>query len=140
MASPCARATSHYPLGTVQIRNNRDQDIHNISLSFYVDGYMSDPRTFVSSESLGPDESKTVPVHALSNSNLLELLERPKISGRIVSSHTYRGQSYHPLHYYVRDPVRDRLPAVPAADATVTVVAPSQTFWPVSHGWKTGTP
>jgi transglutaminase-like putative cysteine protease len=92
----------HYdasPLGTVRIRNNRDQEIHNIALSFYVDGYMGDPRTFVSAESLGAGEAKSVPVHALFDSNLLEVLERTKISGRIVSSYTYRGQSYTDEYY-----------------------------------------
>ena len=92
----------HYdtsPLGTVTIRNNRDRPVHDIAVDFYIDRYMSDPKTCVSALSLEPEESRDIPVFALFDSGILEILESTKVSYKLILRYVYRGKPYTDEHF-----------------------------------------
>ena len=92
----------HYdtsPFGTVTVKNNRDRPIHDIAVDFFIERYMSDPKTCISAVSLGPDESREVPVYALFDSDILEVLESTKVSYKLIMRYVYRGKPYSDEHF-----------------------------------------
>jgi tetratricopeptide (TPR) repeat protein len=80
------------PFGTITIRNNRDEAIHNISVIYFIDTYMHAPRTCVAALSLESDETFDVPINALFNDAVLAVTERSKVSSRIILRYVYKGR------------------------------------------------
>jgi transglutaminase-like putative cysteine protease len=72
------------PVATVRIINNEPNTITDVSLSFFMEQYMRSPTVFASIPRLGPGESTEVPVTALFNESMLDLLENTNANSRVL--------------------------------------------------------
>jgi hypothetical protein len=68
-------------IAKVKISNNEPNAINNIALSLYLERYMNQPTRFAVIPRLGPGETAEIPVTALFNESLLELVENINTSG-----------------------------------------------------------
>ena len=73
----------HNPIATVEIVNEEPNAITDVSLSFFMDSYMSQPWTFAALSRLSSGESVQVPVTALFNEAMLNLTENINANGII---------------------------------------------------------
>jgi hypothetical protein len=62
-------------IAKIQVSNNEPNTIDNVELSLYLERYMNQPTRFASIPHLGPGEAVEIPVTALFNESLLELVE-----------------------------------------------------------------
>jgi hypothetical protein len=72
------------PMAMVRITNNEPNTITGVSLSFFMEQYMRSPTVFASMTRLGPGESADVPVTALFNESMLDLLENTNANARVM--------------------------------------------------------
>ena len=71
------------PVATVKVTNEEPNEITDISLSFFMDSYMSQPWTFATLPRLAPGESAEIPVTALFNEAMMNLTETVTANGTI---------------------------------------------------------
>ena len=71
------------PVATVKITNGEPNDITGVNLSFFMDSYMSQAWTFADIGRIAPGESVEVPVTALFNEAMLNLIETVNANGTI---------------------------------------------------------
>ncbi len=67
-----------HTFGTIQITNQEESTIKDVSISVYIPEYMSQPRRCGEFEELAPREDASVPLYALFNDEVLELTENTK--------------------------------------------------------------
>jgi hypothetical protein len=72
------------PVAMVRITNNEPNAITDVSLSFFMEQYMRSPTEFAVIERLGPGEAVDVPVTALFNESMLDLLETTNANARVL--------------------------------------------------------
>jgi hypothetical protein len=72
------------PVATVRITNDEPNTITDVSLSFFMEQYMRSPTVFASIGRLGPGETADVPVTALFNESMLDLLENTNANSRVL--------------------------------------------------------
>jgi hypothetical protein len=70
-------------IATVVVTNNEPNAITEVSLSFYLERYMNHPTVFASIPRLLPGESIEVPVTALFNESMLDLIETVAANARV---------------------------------------------------------
>jgi len=73
----------HNPIAKVKISNEEPNTITDVTLSFYMDSYMSQPWSFANLPRVSSGESVEVPVTALFNEVLINLIENVNASGVI---------------------------------------------------------
>ena len=71
------------PVAAITVTNNEPNAITDISLSFFMDSYMSQPFTFANIPSLAAGDSIQVPVTALFNTAMMNLTETINANGLI---------------------------------------------------------
>ena len=71
------------PIAMVKVTNEEPNSITDVNLSFFMDSYMGQPWTFASVPRLGPGESAELPVTALFNEAMLNLIENINSNGEI---------------------------------------------------------
>jgi hypothetical protein len=73
----------HNPIAKVKITNEEPNAITDVNLLFYIDSFMGQPWTFAVLPRLGSGESAEVPVTALFNEVLINLIENVNVAGVI---------------------------------------------------------
>jgi hypothetical protein len=73
----------HNPIAKVKITNEEPNAITDINLSFYMDSYMGQPWAFASLPRIGAGDTVEVPVTALFNEVLINLIENINAAGVI---------------------------------------------------------
>ena len=71
------------PVAMLKITNDEPNTITDISLSFFMDSYMSQPWNFANIPSLAPNESVDIPITALFNEAMLNLVENVNANGTL---------------------------------------------------------
>jgi len=71
------------PVATVKVTNEESNAITDVNLSFYMEGFLSQPWTFAAVPRLEPGESAEVPVTALFNEAMMNLTETVNANGTI---------------------------------------------------------
>ncbi len=85
---------SHYndnSFGTAQITNSRRWPIENATVSFYVGQYMENPKASSVVPAIAPGDSASIDLYGLFTSDILEITEGAKLSGRFIIDYTMRG-------------------------------------------------
>ncbi|MGL1891002.1 MAG: tetratricopeptide repeat protein, partial [Spirochaetaceae bacterium] len=70
--------------GSIAIKNNENTSITDISVSFYMEQYMKQPKRCSSIKKIKPGESIDVPLTAFFDSSILELNEKVRSSAQII--------------------------------------------------------
>ncbi|MDR0443025.1 MAG: hypothetical protein LBH44_06435 [Treponema sp.] len=81
----------HNPIAKVKITNEEPNDITDVTLSFFMDSYMSQPWTFATLPRLSQGESVEVPLTALFNDVMINLLENVNAAGIIQTQYRSLG-------------------------------------------------
>ncbi|MDR0496370.1 MAG: hypothetical protein LBH42_02005 [Treponema sp.] len=81
----------HNPIAKVKITNEEPNAVTDINLSFFMDSYMSQPWTFATLPRLSPGESVEVPLTALFNDVMINLLENVNAAGVIQTQYRSLG-------------------------------------------------
>jgi len=71
------------PVAMVTVKNEEPNVITDVNLTFFMEGFLSQPWTFASLDRLNPGESKEVPVTALFNEAMMSLTETINANGTI---------------------------------------------------------
>ncbi len=83
-----------YPIGSAVIYNKEKSDITDISLSFFVERYMDNPKECGKIDRLKPGEEKELNLYALFSDSVLEITEGTKVSAKITVLYTLKGKGY----------------------------------------------
>ncbi len=82
------------PVGKVVLHNWETVPISGISLSFFVERYMDNPKQCKTPDKLDGGEEAEVDLYALFSDSVLEITEGTKVSARITLEYTLKGESY----------------------------------------------
>ena len=77
-----------FPLGAVVIHNGESIDATDITVSFFVEKYMDNPKECGKVEKLEAGKDVTVNLYALFSDSVLEITEGTKVSAKILLSYT----------------------------------------------------
>jgi len=77
------------PLGTFSLRNEENGVIQDLKVSFFVEDYMTAPKTCYTSAEMKKQEAIQVPLLALYRNEILGITENTKVSGEIEVSYTF---------------------------------------------------
>ncbi len=80
------------PIGAVSISNEESGKIEDIRISFYAKRYMDEPKFSAVIPEMKKGESKTIPLFALFNSDVLDITESDKAAARITIDYSYQGE------------------------------------------------
>ncbi|HAK45532.1 MAG TPA: hypothetical protein DCO79_06390, partial [Spirochaeta sp.] len=83
----------HYddnPVGTVELFNNENKDITEVSLSFYVDRYMDNPKQSPVIKTIEPGQSANFDIFGLFSDSVLDITEGTKVSANVILKYTYK--------------------------------------------------
>jgi len=83
-----------FPVGSAVLHNKEKSDISDISVSFFVERYMDNPKECGKIKALSPGKDKTIDLYALFSDSVLEITEGTKVSAKISYSYTFKGKSY----------------------------------------------
>ncbi|MCK5735770.1 MAG: hypothetical protein KAH21_04790, partial [Spirochaetaceae bacterium] len=79
------------PIGAVSITNDESGKIEDIRVSFYTKRYMDEPKFSAVIPELKKGETKTIPLYALFNSDVLNITESDKAAARIAIDYSFQG-------------------------------------------------
>jgi len=79
------------PIGAVSIANEEGGKIEDIRISFYTKRYMDEPKFSAIIPEMKKGETKTIPLFALFNSDVLNITESDKAAARIAIDYSYQG-------------------------------------------------
>ena len=87
----------HYddnPVGQVVIYNNEYSPVTNISLSFFVERYMDNPKECAVPQRVNSKEEIEIDLFALFSDSVLEITEDTKVSAKLTLGYTLKGKTY----------------------------------------------
>jgi len=87
----------HYdssPVGSVKLFNNESSPITDVSLSFFVDRYMDNPKQSPVIEKIDSNSSADFDIYALFSDSVLDITEGTKVSANVIIKYTQRGREY----------------------------------------------
>jgi tetratricopeptide (TPR) repeat protein len=82
------------PVGKVVLYNWESSDISDITLSFFVERYMDNPKRCETPDSMKGGEEAEVDLYALFTDEVLNITEGTKVSAKIVLEYNLKGKSY----------------------------------------------
>jgi len=82
------------PVGRVVINNWESAEISDISLSFFVERYMDNPKQCAAPAKMKGGEAAEVDLYALFTDDVLNITEGTKVSAKIVLEYSLTGKSY----------------------------------------------
>ena len=87
------------PVGKVVLHNWESADISDITLSFFVERYMDNPKRCEAPDEMKGGEEAEVDLYALFTDDVLNITEGTKVSAKIVLEYRLKGKSY--SHDYI---------------------------------------
>jgi tetratricopeptide (TPR) repeat protein len=87
----------HYddnPVGKVALYNNESSPVTDITLSFFVERYMDNPKECAVSEEINSKEAVEVNLFALFSDSVLEITEGTKVSAKLTLGYTLKGKPF----------------------------------------------
>jgi len=81
-----------HPVGVIRITNEHDTALENLSVSFFVDQYMENPKSSQRVVPLEPGETAEVPIFGLFTSGIMEITEDTRLSARVNVTYTLHGE------------------------------------------------
>ena len=82
------------PVGKVVLNNWGSDSISDISVSFFVERYMNNPKKCEAPDKMKGGEEAEVELYALFTDDVLNITEGTKVSAKIVLEYTLKGKSY----------------------------------------------
>lgn len=79
--------------GTVTVINPNPYPVTNLEVSFFVNRYMDSPKECARIDTLGPGESREVPLYGLFNTAILDVYEKSKVNALVRARYTADGES-----------------------------------------------
>ncbi|MBA7484183.1 MAG: tetratricopeptide repeat protein [Spirochaeta sp.] len=83
-----------HPVGKVVLRNWETTAVSDISLSFFVERYMDNPKKCEAPDKMKGGEEEEVDLYALFTDDVLNITEGTKVSAKIILEYTLAGKSY----------------------------------------------
>jgi len=80
------------PISTLTIRNKTDQPVSNITVTFYTQEFMINPKPCAGPFHLAPGEEKQVKIFALFTDKILTVFEGTKVSSNITIDYLFKGK------------------------------------------------
>lgn len=82
------------PIGVVCIFNNESKPITNISISFFAEGYMTNPQKSSNIKKIEANSIADLDIYALFTEAVLNITEGTKVSTNLILNYTYKGKDY----------------------------------------------
>jgi tetratricopeptide (TPR) repeat protein len=83
-----------HPVGKVVINNWESAEISDITLSFFVERYMDNPKRCEAPDKMKGGEAAEVDLYALFTDDVLDITEGTKVSAKIVLEYNLKGKGY----------------------------------------------
>ena len=80
------------PIGKVALHNNEDSDITDVSISFYVDRYMDEPKSSPVIPRINSGLTASYDIYALFSENVLDITEGTKVAANVIIKYSYKGE------------------------------------------------
>jgi tetratricopeptide (TPR) repeat protein len=87
----------HYdnnPVGSVKLFNNESSPITDVSLSFFVDRYMANPKQSPVIKKIDSKSASDLDIYALFSDSVLDITEGTKVSTNVILKYKHKGSSY----------------------------------------------
>ncbi len=83
-----------FPLGSAMIHNGEPINANDITVSFYVEKYMDNPKECAKIDTLEAGKDETVNLYALFSDSVLEITEGTKVSCKIILNYSTEDKKY----------------------------------------------